>query len=139
MNFQKSVLTISIVLLIVSLIVFGSMIYTDKSVYPPVQAQCPDYWNSVSEGKGSSKCSNVKNLGKGTCPTNMNFNSGLWTGSNGLCNKKKWAEACDLTWDGVTNNPSACKDSENNEDALLNTHSNLNEQDKGGFSSIISM
>ena len=45
----------------------------------------------------------------------MNFNTGLWTGDDGICNKQKWANSCDLTWDGITNNPNACGD-ENDED-----------------------
>ena len=39
MNFQQIVLYIAIVLLIVALIVFGSMLYTDAKVYPPTQGQ----------------------------------------------------------------------------------------------------
>jgi len=38
----------------------------------------------------------------------MNFNQPNWTGSNGLCNKSRWARACDLTWDGISNNHDAC-------------------------------
>ena len=116
MNFQKIVLMIAIILLILALIVFGSMLYTDKKVYPPVQAQCPDYWIDMSGGIGTGGyCINTKNLGKGSCSSKMNFNTGLWSGDDGLCNKQKWANSCDLTWDGVTNNPNACGD-ENTED-----------------------
>ena len=116
MNFQKIVLMIAIILLILALIVFGSMLYTDKTVYPPVQAQCPDYWIDMSGGIGTgSYCINTKNLGKGSCSSKMNFNTGLWTGDDGICNKQKWANSCDLTWDGITNNPNACGD-ENDED-----------------------
>ena len=116
MNFQKIVLMIAIILLILALIVFGSMLYTDKKVYPPVQAQCPDYWIDMSGGIGTGGyCINTKNLGKGSCSSKMNFNTGLWTGDDGICNKQKWANSCDLTWDGITNNPNACGD-ENDED-----------------------
>lgn len=116
MNFQKIVLIIAIILLILALIVFGSMLYTDKKVYPPVQAQCPDYWIDMSGGIGTGGyCINTKNLGKGSCSSKMNFNTGLWTGDDGICNKQKWANSCDLTWDGITNNPNACGD-ENDED-----------------------
>lgn len=116
MNFQKIVLYIAIILLIVALIVFGSMLYTDAKVYPPTQAQCPDYWIDMSGGIGTGGyCINTKNLGKGSCSNRMNFNTGVWTGDDGLCNKQKWAKGCDLTWDGVTNNPNACGD-DNNED-----------------------
>lgn len=113
MNFQKIILTISIVLLIVALIVFGSMLYSDKKVFPPTQAQCPDYWMDMSGGIGTGGyCINTKNLGKGGCSNKMNFNTGLWTGDDGICNKQKWANACDLTWDGITNNPNACGDND---------------------------
>ena len=99
-----------------ALIVFGSMLYTNAKEYPPTQAQCPDYWIDMSGGIGTGGyCINTKNLGKGECSNRMNFNTGLWTGDDGLCNKKKWAKACDLTWDGITNNPSVCEDN-NNED-----------------------
>ena len=40
----------------------------------------------------------------------MNFTTDVWTGDDGLCYKSKWAKACDLTWDGVTNNTNACAD-----------------------------
>jgi len=117
MNFQQIVLYIAIILLIIALIVFGSMLYTDQKVYPPTQAQCPDYWIDMSGGIGTGGyCINTKNLGKGECSNRMNFNTGAWTGDDGLCNKQKWAKACDLTWDGVTNNPNACEDNNNDED-----------------------
>ena len=38
----------------------------------------------------------------------MNFSQGQWAGDNGMCLKQKWAKACDLTWDGVTNHADAC-------------------------------
>ena len=64
----------------------------------------------------------------------MNFNSGLWSGDDGLCNKNKWANACDLTWDGVTNNPNACK-SEDDEDDLTAENSTDDDDDVSGFTS----
>ena len=33
----------------------------------------------------------------------MDFTKSHWIGGNGLCHKKRWATACGLTWDGVTN------------------------------------
>ena len=136
MNFQKIVLYIAIILLIIALIVFGSMLYTDKNVYPPTQAQCPDYWMDMSGGIGTGGyCINVKNLGKGGCSNRMNFNTGVWTGDDGLCNKQKWAKACDLTWDGVTNNPKACGDDDNEEgeDLLASASSDSYDNNSEGF------
>ncbi len=137
MNFQQIVLYIAIILLIVSLIVFGSMLYTDAKVYPPTQAQCPDYWIDMSGGIGTGGyCINTKNLGKGECSNRMNFNTGVWTGDDGLCNKQKWAKACDLTWDGVTNNPNACEDNndEDGEDLTASAEDdNNNSEGFGGW------
>jgi len=137
MNFQKIVLFIAIILLILALIVFGSMLYSDAKVYPPTDAQCPDYWIDMSGGIGTSGyCINEKNLGKGSCPNRMNFNTGMWTGEDGLCNKLKWAKACDLTWDGITNNPTACSgdNAEAGEDLLEKTLSKNSEDNYREFS-----
>ena len=134
MNFQQIVLYVAIILLIVALIVFGSMLYTDQKVYPPTQAQCPDYWIDMSGGIGTGGyCINTKNLGKGECSNRMNFNTGVWTGDDGLCNKQKWAKACDLTWDGVTNNPNACGDNKNEDGEDLLASSADDNNDSEGF------
>ncbi len=134
MNFQQIVLYIAIILLIVALIVFGSMLYTDAKVYPPTQGQCPDYWIDMSGGIGTGGyCINTKNLGKGECSNRMNFNTGVWTGDDGLCNKQKWAKSCDLTWDGVTNNPNACEDNNNEEGEDLLASSVESDSNAEGF------
>ena len=54
-------------------------------------------------------CVNEKDLGKDICPKEMNFNDSVWQGNRGLCMKKVWANECDLTWDGITNNNEICK------------------------------
>ena len=109
-TFQSIVMTIAIILLIISLIIVGISIYNTKYnvMFPPVIANCPDYWQDDSDGD-ASKCVNVKNLG--TCDVQtMDFSTSMWTGNNGLCNKAKWAKACNLTWDGVTNSSVNCSD-----------------------------
>ena len=141
MKFQKIILFIALILLIISFLIFGAMIYTNSVAYPPVQAQCPDYWVDMSGGIGTGGYFlNTQNLGKGSCPNKMNFNTGLWTGDDGLCNKKKWAKACDLTWDGVTNNPKGCGDEDLDDEDLLSsaaTSSNqqYEESNANGFTS----
>jgi hypothetical protein len=108
-TFQKNVITISIVVLIFFLFLIGVILYRNKSntAYPPVVADCPDYWEDLSVGN-SSHCVNKKNLGKSSCSKIMDFSTSTWSGQRGLCNKSKWAKACDLTWDGVTNNNKVC-------------------------------
>ena len=112
MSIQKIMLIIAVILLIIALIVIGVSLrnkkYTDK--YPPVVANCPDYWEDKSEGNESdgSKCVNVKNLGKESCEKEMDFSKAEWKGISGLCNKKRWAKICNITWDGVSNSSEKC-------------------------------
>ena len=102
--FQSLVIKISITLLILALILIAIFAYSDRSQaeYPPVLANCPDYWLDRSAGKGS-QCINTKNLGSSGCKRIMNFSTGEWKGKSGLCKKSKWAKACDITWDGISN------------------------------------
>jgi len=106
-DFQKIVILIAIILLIIFLILIGIALYRNKSTYqyPPVIANCPDYWLDESDGS-VSKCVNVKNLGNSKCPKTLDFSSVFWSSDKGPCAKKKLAQGCDLTWDGVTNNNS---------------------------------
>jgi hypothetical protein len=109
MTFQQTVLIIATIILLVVLAIVGISLYktTGSGDFPPVIGDCPDYWIAQNDGKNNI-CSNIKNLGKSSCPKTMNFNNPPWSGSNGLCVKSRWARGCDLTWDGVTNNADAC-------------------------------
>jgi hypothetical protein len=114
-TFQKIILTIAIVLLIVMLIIINlSLTNASASLtWPPIKTDCPDYWEDLL-GNGS-QCVNIKNIG--TCfntnpkfdangnilpNTSMNFSTPIYTGPNGLCEKKKWARNCGVAWDGIT-------------------------------------
>ena len=62
---------------------------------------CPvKCYNTHGLGAVSSSCANI--------PTTMDFSSTEFTGANGQCAKKKWADNCGLTWDGVTNMTGSC-------------------------------
>ena len=106
-NFQQIVIMIAIVLLIICLIFIGIALYRNKSTlqYPPVVANCPDYWLDESDDT-SSKCVNAQNLGNSKCQKTLDFSGTNWSGDRGLCAKKKLAQSCELTWDGITNNSS---------------------------------
>tara|TARA_B100000424_G_C22944224_1_gene502455 strand:+ start:4385 stop:4771 length:387 start_codon:yes stop_codon:yes gene_type:complete len=120
-NFQKTTLTIALVIFIILMIFIGAVLYKNKydKKYPPVIASCPDYWideeppisadslNNIDFQ--TTKCKNIKNLGKDSCSKTMNFTGEFWEGESGDCNKSKWAKNCDLSWDGITNNPDVCK------------------------------
>tara|TARA_Y100000389_G_scaffold196004_1_gene228219 strand:+ start:2826 stop:3452 length:627 start_codon:yes stop_codon:yes gene_type:complete len=105
-SFQNIVLGISIFLLILCLIIIAYGLYskTYQQAFPPVVADCPDYWLDKSNGD-SSNCENIKSLGTMTnvCKGPMNFSTEKWLGSAGLDRKQAWAKMCQLQWDGVTN------------------------------------
>jgi len=102
MNFITIVISIASFILIIMLI---SVAYTmrktkQKTAFPPVVSDCPDYWESKN-----GKCINVKkigvcNLGDGKT---MDFNTNHFKGHSGLCNKSKWSKQCKVSWNGVTN------------------------------------
>jgi len=110
-TFQSITMTIAIVLLVICLIMIGITLYNAKyhTKFPPVVADCPDYWLDMSDGDSSNCVNKMKGLGNPDCKTEMDFSKSHWTGDDGLCRKRKWATKCNLTWDGVTNNPDACQ------------------------------
>jgi hypothetical protein len=116
-NFQKIVLSIAIIVFIILIIFIAILLYRSKYdvKFPPTISQCPDYWIDKQDQNGSADlnnssqmCTNVKNLGNVSCDKTMDFTGSFWQGATGTCNKYKWAKSCDLTWDGITNNTSAC-------------------------------
>lgn len=110
--FQKSVATVAIIILIITLCIIGISLYRTKynSKYPPVIANCPDYWDASGNLDISNNfvCVNSMNLGSSTCSNTMNFSTSSWQGDNSLCQKYKWAKSCNLTWDGITDNADIC-------------------------------
>ena len=115
-NFQKIVATIAIIIFIILMIFIALILSSNKTdvSYPPTVSQCPDYWIDQQSdsrkigGTNTQKCVNIKNLGNSACSKEVDFTTEGWQGSAGSCNKYKWARACDLTWDGVTNKPDIC-------------------------------
>ena len=103
--FQKSVTTVAIVILIITLCFIGIALYRAKynSAYPPVLANCPDYWDA-----SGNFCVNSMSLGNTNpgCTQPIDFTSPQWSGS--VCSKYEWARSCNLTWDGITDNPDLC-------------------------------
>jgi hypothetical protein len=107
MYFQKTVLIIATILLIIILVVIGVTLSKtiENENWPPVVGECPDFLVDMS-GNGEA-CFNSKSLGRCNIPSEgnpntMNFNQSPFTGDNGECSKYNWATACKITWDGVT-------------------------------------
>ena len=110
-TFQSIVMSISVIILIMCLLFIGVSLYKNKynKKFPPILANCPDYWIDESDKNNGSKCVNKRNLGNGQCEKTMDFSKSMWNGLAGLCAKSKWAKSCDLTWDGIDNNSDVCK------------------------------
>ena len=100
MNFQKVVLIIAAIALVIFLFAMWLLIRNAaKNVkYPPTTSECPDYWLNTE----ANKCSNVKSLG--TCSEkSMDFSGPSYGGTRGDVQKCQWAKSCGLVWDGITN------------------------------------
>ena len=100
--FQKIVLTIFLVILVIALIVIGVMLYYNRenTLWPPETSECPDYWDVT--GPGLCKANpNLGNIGNG-CDT-ANFRNVMATGEKARKSKCTWAKKCGVYWDGITN------------------------------------
>ncbi len=108
MNFQQIVILIASILLILTLVFIGYSLHNNRfnKKFPPIIGECPDFWVAEKE-----KCKNPKNLGN--CRGVMNFNDNRFKGHDGNCNKSKWANNCNVSWSGITNDPNVCKDVNN--------------------------
>jgi len=105
--FQKIILIAAVVILIINLLVIALALHkSNKSNWPPIVPNCPDYW--LSDGSGNNiTCTNIKNLGVCKPPSGkkyltMNFKNAPFTGANSNCAKYTWANNCKIAWDGVT-------------------------------------
>ncbi len=125
MNFYKTTFTIMIVVLIICLAIIGTTIaYSKNDVkFPPITSECPDYYkkmpsgNCVSQVNGIEKESDISFNNITASCTNIDFKDGniFSNKDNGgmgppsaLCEKKKWAKACGVNWDGITSNSNIC-------------------------------
>ena len=116
MSFQRIVLTVALVTLIIVLCVVAYLIHSARgdAAFPPETPACPDYFEAVAStnGQPNQQCRNVQGLGN-SVPGVTNFASAnggnMSCPSNGPCSSEalkarcSWAKAHGLTWDGVTN------------------------------------
>ena len=117
-SFHTTVLGIAVVILILLLTVFGIIISrsSSKSIFPPTESVCPDYWTVSVDADGKTKCAINNNMNIGdfseevTIPksqpdTSFDTNDKAWTstGTTSICGKKQWANSHKIVWDGVSN------------------------------------
>ena len=105
-SFQNIVMMIAIVILIISLLVIGVMIYKEryKNIFPPVLPGCPQPgW--VVDSSDSTKCipaGGIKIPGSSTCST-IPYISGDTKAD--ICRAYEIASDCNIPWDGISGNP----------------------------------
>jgi hypothetical protein len=113
MGFYKQVIFIAIIVLIVSLAFIGSILSRSSSdfQFPPNIAKCPDFYTKISD----TECESTKNTyfeSEPRCHTlDLSHEKYLRKGTgpnSGACEKKKLADECGITWDGITNNADIC-------------------------------
>lgn len=126
-DFNRLVLNISGIVLIGALIVVGIMIYyaSRDQQFPPIQNDCPTFYHLDETGKncvfnsdnnpynkeGISYPSRTQQINQSSNCFNVplaEFSLQGTTDKDILCAKNKWANGCNVYWDGITNNPDAC-------------------------------
>lgn len=125
-EFNTLVLNIAIIILILSLVVVGIILYfsIQNSTFPPFDTQCPTYYKLDPSGVecrfdtttygSSSGRTNYPSLAVPPSNTNCNpvpvstFYGNGYSRDEILCSKNRWAKSCGVFWDGVTNNQDAC-------------------------------
>jgi hypothetical protein len=113
MIFYKNIFISAILSAIILLVIIAVVMYytKKKQIFPPTISSCPDYYNINDNGEcvngetwtltDESKCNFInfeteEYTIQGTGPT------------SGICLKKRWADGCGISWDGITNNYSIC-------------------------------
>ena len=121
-SFNKTVLIVACVLLILGLILIGVFISKniEKAAYPPVVGDCPDYWD-VSYNSANQKICSSNSINTGIAGNMVsssttscqsypvsNFTNAGTSVDDIICAKHNWAKECNIHWDGITNNSQAC-------------------------------
>lgn len=119
MNFYKLICIITIVLLLACLTAIGVAIHksSKKVIFPPNISDCPDFY--IKQSPNNINCTPTYPLsvpkddsGYNSCWSNSftqdKYNNPGMGPTSGICAKKKWAQTCKVNWDGITNNPSVC-------------------------------
>jgi hypothetical protein len=125
-DFNLLVLNIAGIVLIGALIVVGIMIYyaSRDQQFPPIQSDCPTFYQLDETGKNCvfnsdnnpyynddiSYPSRTQQINESSCysVSLTEFEQQGTTDKDIICAKNKWANGCNVYWDGITNNPDAC-------------------------------
>ena len=113
MDFYKSILILAVLSLIIILSIFGVILsnMSKTQIYPANISKCPDYY-SLSSGSCISNNTLYSKSNESSCKyldyKSEYFNAPGVGPNSGVCAKKKWANECGVSWDGITNNSNIC-------------------------------
>ena len=101
MSFQKTVLTIALIVLSIMLFFIALALKGLKKSqeYPAEIAECPDYWGKKPETINGKKHNVCKPIGTNNLGSN-DPDCSIYDGSK---DKLQWADNCGVEWDGVNN------------------------------------
>jgi len=106
---------VALVILTISLALIGSLlINSSKDVqFPPNISKCPDgYTMAYDFNTDSTSCINTSSEITSDCQQedfgDASYNMPGIGLTSGACAKKKWAQNCNVDWDGLTNNSLIC-------------------------------
>ena len=112
-NFQNIVMIVAIIILIISLLVIGVMIYKEKykNLFPPVLPGCPQPgW--VVDSTDSTKCvpAGGVRIPNSSCQTVAYIGGDT---KHDICKAYHIATQCNIPWDGISGNPQYKKQCKN--------------------------
>ena len=132
-EFKFTVSIIAVITLILILTVVGVSISSSETetVWPPTQTKCPelyelsttvgdeniceidnaDFKDYGHEQTGNNSSARYGRIGDRDTCKQLNTVDSAFTGIDGDCNKYKWAQNCNVSWDGIYDNPSLCDSS----------------------------
>ena len=118
MTFQKNVLRVAFVLLIITSIIVFIMLYFSKNQYqyPPNVSKCPDYWiiSPPTSSEPNYTCENRAGLKNNASYTFNGVTNKAYepVSADILCELKRNLNGNKIVWTGISNNPNICNFSE---------------------------
>jgi hypothetical protein len=113
-NFQQITMVVAIVILIFCLAAIGVIMYysVNESVFPPIAATCPAFFEQHRDDEGKVTCSLDGQIIPGySTAKKCNRDFELHNSSKvERCNNRTLANLCNWSWDGITNLGNPCDD-----------------------------
>tara|TARA_Y100000768_G_C23968795_1_gene679371 strand:- start:580 stop:1065 length:486 start_codon:yes stop_codon:yes gene_type:complete len=107
-GFNKIVIISATVVLCIILLTLSITLtaYKNNIIFPPIDNQCPDYWDISYGSAGSLVCNNVNNINSSNTGLDK-CKSPFYPASHDaidVLGKRKWAIECGVEWDAAKDN-----------------------------------